>query len=116
MVEDGDCSMRTGIGAVVLGAAALVAAGPGTASPVTATATTWTVRPGGAITATAGKTTLTDTKTGTTVSCESSRMSGTLKSGEALPGADIGTITAAAFRCSTPIGSARLSPRGRRGT
>jgi hypothetical protein len=104
--------MRIGMGAVVLGAAAVVAAGPGMASPVTATATTWTVRPGGAITATAGKITLTDTKTGTTVPCESSRMSGTLKSGEGLPGAGIGTITAAAFRCPTPIGSATLSPGG----
>jgi hypothetical protein len=104
--------MRTGIAAVVHGAAAVVAAGPGTTSPVTATATTWTVRPGGAITATAGKTTLTDTKTGNAVLCESSRMSGTLKSGEGLPGAGIGAITAAAFRCSGPIGSATLSPGG----
>jgi hypothetical protein len=112
MVEDGDRSMRTGIGAVLLGAAAILAAGPGTASPVMAATTTWTVHPGGAVTATAGKTTLTDTKTGTTVSCESSGLSGTLKSGNGLSGAGIGTITAAAFRCSGPIGSATLSPGG----
>jgi hypothetical protein len=55
-----------------LAAAAVLAAGPGTASSVTATAKTWTVHPGGAIAATAGKTTLTDTKTGTTASCENS--------------------------------------------
>jgi hypothetical protein len=111
MGEDGDSGMRTGIAAVALGAA-LLAAGPGTASSVTATAKTWTVRPGGAIVATAGKTTLTDTNTGTAIPCQSSSMSGTLKSGAGLPGAGIGTITAAAFRCPSPIGFARLTPRG----
>jgi hypothetical protein len=102
-----------GIGAVALVAAAVLAAGPAAAtSSAAATATTWTVHPGGAIAATAGKTTVTDTKTGTTASCESSRMSGALRAGSGLPGAGIGTITAAAFRCPTPIGYYTLTPRG----
>jgi hypothetical protein len=104
--------MRTGKGAVVLALAALLVTGPGVASSVAATTRTWTVRPGGAITATAGKTTLTDTKTGSTASCDSSRMSGTLRSGSGLPGTGIATITSAAFRCPTPIGAYTLTPRG----
>jgi hypothetical protein len=104
--------MRTGKGAVVLALAAVLATGPGVASSAAATTRTWTVRPGGAITATAGKTTLTDTKTGNTASCDSSRMSGTLRSGNGLPGTGIATITSAAFRCPIPIGAYRLTPRG----
>jgi hypothetical protein len=104
--------MRTGTGAVVLALAAVMATGPGVASSVAATTRTWTVRPGGAITATASKATLTDTKTGSTASCASARMSGTLRSGSGLPGTGIGTITSAAFRCPTPIGAYRLTPRG----
>jgi hypothetical protein len=113
--------MRNGVGAVALAAAAVLAAGPGTTlaagpgttSSVTSAAKTWTVHPGGAITATAGQTTLTDTKTGASASCASSSMSGTLRPGSGLPGAGIGMITAAAFHCRpTPIGYYKLMPRG----
>jgi hypothetical protein len=85
--------VRTGIGVIALAAAALAA--------TAATATTWTVRPGGKITATAGKITLADTPTGATISCQSSRMSGTIKAGSGLPGAGIGSLATAVYsQCS----------------
>jgi hypothetical protein len=77
-----------------------------------ATATTWTVRPGGAITATADTTMLTDTATGSTFACASSSMTGTVNSDSELPGTGIGSITAAAYRsCANPI-SPTVTPRG----
>jgi hypothetical protein len=89
--------MRTGIGAVVLAAAALAAAVPAGSAASAATATTWTVSPGGKISATAGKTTLADTPTGATISCVSSRMSGTLKAGSGLPGSGIGSLATSVY-------------------
>jgi hypothetical protein len=91
-------------GAAVL--AATLAATPALA------ATTWTIKPGGAMTATSGKTTFKDTTTGTVLTCASSTASGTLKSGSGLPGAGIGSVTAAAYHCPTPSFSAKLMPRG----
>src|SRR5215472_13957582 len=94
--------MRTGIGSVALAAAALVAAAlvaavPAATAASAATATTWTVSPGGKITATAGKTTLTDARTGATMPCESSHMSGTLKAGSGLPGSGIGSLATSVY-------------------
>jgi hypothetical protein len=74
-----------------------IAAGAGYSAA--ATAKTWTVRPGGAVAAKAGKTTLTDTTLHSTLTCTSATMTGALKAGSGLPGAGIGSITAAAFRC-----------------
>lgn len=71
------------------------ATGLATASQARATARTWTVRPGGAVRATAGATTLKDTTTGSAVTCQSSKMSGTLKPGSGLPATGIGSVTAA---------------------
>jgi hypothetical protein len=104
--------MRLRLVAVALAGAAVMATEPGAVASAAATATTWTARPGGAITATAGKTTLGDTTTGSTLTCDSSRMSGTLNSGSPLPGSGIGSITKAAYNCSTPIISPRLTARG----
>jgi hypothetical protein len=103
--------MRTGIGAVVLAGAAVLAIGPGTASSAV-TAKTWTVSPGGAITAKAGKSTLLDTKTGVSASCQSSLASGTLKAGSGLAGTGIGSVTSASFVCHTPFSVELLQPRG----
>jgi hypothetical protein len=104
--------MRTRIGAAALAGAAVLASSTGAAPPAAATAATRTVRPGGAITATAGTTTLTDTTTGSTFACASSSMTGTLHSGSGLPGTGIGSVTAAAYRsCANPI-SPTLTPRG----
>jgi len=78
------------------GAATAVAIGA-SAGVALAVAITFTINPGGAITAKAGTTTLTDTNTGSVLTCASSTSSGTLKSGSGLSGADIGSITSASF-------------------
>lgn len=87
--------MRIRSGGLALAGAAALVMGPGAASSAAATATTWTVRPGGAITAKAGTTKVADTTTGSVLNCDSSRMSGTLKGGTGLAGTGIGTITSA---------------------
>ena len=67
-------------------------------------ATTWTVAPGGAVTGTAGTTTVNDVTAGLTVSCTSSVMKGTLKSGSGLAGKGIGTFSSLAFNSCTADG------------
>ena len=104
--------MRAGLGAVVLAGTAVLAVYLGAGSPVAATATTWTVRPGGSITAAATKATLTDTTTGVPLRCSPARMSGTLKTGSGLPGTGVGAITTAAFQCAGPVGWPNLTTRG----
>jgi len=70
----------------------------------TGVAATWTVKPGGAITAKAGTTTLKDTKTGSVLTCKTSSGKGTLKSGKGLSGTGIGSITALSFStCTGPL-------------
>jgi len=71
--------------------AGVLGLGVGSAAAVAAT---WTVKPGGAITAKAGKTTLTDKNTGSTLSCASSSGKGTLKHGSGLSGAAPSASTA----------------------
>jgi len=74
-----------------------------TAAP--AFAATWTVTPGGAITAASGTTTLKDTNTGSVLTCTSSNTSATLKKGSGLSGTGIGSVTAISFtNCSGPLG------------
>jgi hypothetical protein len=74
-----------------------------TAAP--AFAATWTVKPGGAITAKTTKTTLKDTKTGNSLTCTSSTAKATLKKGSGLSGTAIGSITSVTFGgCSGPLG------------
>ena len=73
-------------------------------APAFATAATWTVRPGGATTGTAGKTVVTDTTAGQSVTCTSSTAKGTLKHGSGLAGAGLGTITSLAFKGCTILG------------
>jgi hypothetical protein len=70
-----------------------------------AVAATWTVKPGGAITAKSGTTTLTDKKTGNKLTCSSSSASATLKKGSGLSGTGIGSITKISFsNCKGPLG------------
>jgi hypothetical protein len=66
------------------------------AAPALAT-TTWTIRPGGAITATSSRFTLKDTKTGAALPCASATSSGTLKRGSGLPGSHAGSLSAVGF-------------------
>ena len=66
--------------------------------------TTWTIRPGGAITAKSGTATFNDTKTGNLFSCNSLSASGTLKGGIGLSGLQAGSIPAVRFgRCTSPL-------------
>jgi hypothetical protein len=68
-------------------------------------ATTWTVRPGGAVTATSGRVVLRDATTGSLVECNSSTIKATLKSGSGLSGTGIGVISSFTFgTCAGPLG------------
>jgi hypothetical protein len=88
------------------GAAAVLAAALG-AVPALAV-NTWTIRPGGAFTATSGKATLKDATTGAAFPCRSLRASGTFSRGSGLPGAGAGSISAVSFNtCTSPLGPAR---------
>lgn len=73
-------------------------------APAFATAGTWSVKPGGATTGTAGKTVITDTTAGQSVTCTSSVAKGTLKHGTGLSGAGLGTVTSLAFKGCTILG------------
>jgi len=108
--------MRMRIGGLAVALALAAGAGAvssAAVSPAAASATVWSVRLGGAITATAGKAALKDTTTGSVLTCNSARMSGTLKGGIRLPGTGIGSIATAAFHCPSPIVPPfRLTARG----
>jgi hypothetical protein len=71
-------------------------------------ATTWTIRPGGAITATSGWVTVTDTRTGP-FSCVSSTASGTLKRGSELPGFRVGSLSDVGFTGCSNAGGERFT-------
>jgi hypothetical protein len=87
------------------GTAVLVGALGVPAALAAATAKTWTVQPGGAITAMSGRFIFTDTKTGTVFYCVSSAASGRLKSGSGLPGFHAGSLSAVGFgQCVAPGG------------
>src|SRR5690348_1905382 len=95
-----------GVLLLTAGLAGMAGLGAGTAVAAThsAVAATWTVKPGGAITAKAGKTTLKDKNTGSTLQCASSSGKGSVKSGSGLSGAGIGSITALSFNtCTGPL-------------
>jgi hypothetical protein len=79
------------------GAAVLMAALGGPAALATAATNTWTVRPGGTITAKAGKITLTNAAPAHPVTCVSAKGAGTLRSGSGLPGAGAGSLSAIRF-------------------
>ena len=67
-------------------------------------AATWTVQPGGTVTAKTGLVFIKDASTGGEVECPSSTIKATLKSGTGLPGAGIGSISSFTFAtCSGPL-------------
>jgi hypothetical protein len=75
-----------------------------TAGVALAVAITFSITPGGKISAKAGTTTLTDTNTGSVLTCTSSTSTGTLKSGHGISGASLGTITKLGFsNCTGPL-------------
>jgi hypothetical protein len=96
-------------GSVLVMSAALagvlgLSAGNAIAATNAKVAATWTVKPGGAITAKAGTTTLTDKSTGSKLTCASSSGKGTVKKGSGLSGTGIGSITALSFStCKGPL-------------
>ena len=88
---------------LLAGSAAALVAVLGATTAVAAT--TWTIKPGGAITAGALNASFTDTKTRTKVTCTSMTASGTLKSGSGLSGSGAGSISAFTFNhCTSPLG------------
>jgi hypothetical protein len=88
---------------LITGAATAATIGA-TAGVALAVAITFTITPGGAITAKAGTTTLTDTSTGSVLTCTSSNSSGTLKSGSGISGSNLGSITKLTFsNCTGPL-------------
>lgn len=90
---------------VLFTGAATAAAIGASAGIALAVAITFTITPGGNITASAGKTTLTDTATGSVLSCVSSKSTGTLKKGSGVSGASLGTIKTLTFtNCTGPLG------------
>ena len=88
---------------LVTGAATAATIGA-SAGVALAVAITFSISPGGAITAKAGKTTLKDTKTGSVLTCASSSSSGTLKSGKGISGTNLGSISKLTFStCTGPL-------------
>jgi len=76
-----------------------------TAGVALAVAITFSISPGGNITATAGKTTLKDVRSGAVLSCTSSKSTGTLKSGHGISGTNLGSIKTLTFSgCTGPLG------------
>lgn len=75
------------------------------AAPTLATtAATWTNKPGGAISAKAGTTTVTDSTAGQSVTCATSTAKGSFKSGSGLSGTGIGTVTSISFNNCSILG------------
>lgn len=76
-----------------------------TAGVALAVAITFSISPGGNISASAGKTTLKDVNTGSVLTCTSSKSTGTLKSGHGIGGANLGSIKTLTFSgCTGPLG------------
>ncbi|MFC8449203.1 hypothetical protein [Kitasatospora sp. NPDC057223] len=94
-------------------AAAFTAAAGLAASPASA-APTWSTSPGGAFTAKALSPKLTDTKTGTKLTCTSSAAAGNIAVGSGLSGVAIATITSVSWAsCSGPLGiTFTVTPQG----
>ncbi|MEU9129683.1 hypothetical protein AB0D08_16515 [Kitasatospora sp. NPDC048540] len=95
--------MRNTVKGALVAAAALSAAAGLALAPATATTTaTWTASPGGAWTAKAASPKLTDTRTGTKLTCSSSSAAGVLSSGNGLPISTISSVSWAS--CTGPLG------------
>ena len=88
---------------LVIGGATALTIGA-TAGAALALAITFSITPGGNISASAGTTTLTDTNGGSKVTCTSSKSTGTLKTGHGISGANLGSIKTLTFNnCTGPL-------------
>ncbi len=92
---------------ILVGGCAAVLTATLAATPALA-ATTWTIQPGGAITAASGDAVVKDTTTGTVLTCTSATASGMLKSGSGLPGSRAGALSAVGFTCTVHPSDAKL--------
>jgi hypothetical protein len=73
-------------------------------------ATTWTIKPGGAVSSTATNVSFKDTTTGSIFTCTSVTVKAMLRSGSGLPGFGAGSISAVTFgNCTGPL--AAVPPR-----
>jgi hypothetical protein len=81
----------------ILAAGGVAVLAVGLAAAPALAATTWTIRPGGAITATSGRFTFKDTTNGVVLFCVSATASGTFKRGSGLPGSRAGSLSAVGF-------------------
>jgi hypothetical protein len=89
--------MRKPMTAAILGGGAIaVSLGLGANTALATAQATWTVSPGGALSA-SGPGQVKDVTTGTVAKCSSIKMSGTLKSGSGLSGTGIGSVKSASF-------------------
>jgi hypothetical protein len=87
---------------LIAGSAAALAAIIGATAAFAAT--TWTIKPGGAVSSTASKVNFKDTRTGSIFTCTSVTVKATLKSGSGLPGFGAGSISAVTFsNCTSPL-------------
>jgi hypothetical protein len=83
---------------------AVLTAALGATAATAAVAATWTVQPGGAVTAKSGQVILKDLGNGVEVGCPSSTIKATLKSGSGLSGTGIGSVSSFSFAtCTGPI-------------
>jgi hypothetical protein len=88
--------MRTRVSVVLSSAVMALVTGLGVSTAAATATTTWTITPGGTVTAGAGQMLLKDTTTGRLMTCTSSAIGGRLKSGTGLS-SPLGTITSASF-------------------
>ncbi|HET7246037.1 MAG TPA: hypothetical protein VFJ07_14495 [Streptosporangiaceae bacterium] len=95
---------------LIAGSAAVLAATLGATAAFAAT--TWTIKPGGGITATGMKVVSTDTKTRSNWTCQSVTVTGKLKSGSGLSGSGAGSVSAVTFNtCTNPLGRTPPNPQ-----
>jgi hypothetical protein len=91
---------------LIAGSAALLAAIVGATAAFAAT--TWTIKPGGAISLAATNVNFKDSATGSIFTCTSVTAKATLKTGSGLPGFGAGSISAVTFgNCTGPLAAVR---------
>jgi hypothetical protein len=91
--------------------AALTAATAAVLGVTTALAAiTWTVRPGGSVTAVSGQVVIKDVPTGSLFECPTSTLKAALKNGSGLPGTNIGSVSAFTFPPLKPMAKACMGP------
>jgi hypothetical protein len=94
------------------GAAAALAVALGAAPSFATTAKTWSVKPGGSVSA-SGSAQVKDAKTGTVAKCKSIKLSGTAKKGKGLAGKHLVKITKGSFsKCTIGTISVKVTVHG----